>query len=229
MRPRACCWQAVVSFFTPGTCGQLLHAHLCFPLLATTTGPAYLTPPSSLPLATTHPCSPTLFASSQGRVFADLSGGAVASEDLVRGAGGKGSGNTGPGGWMDGLLGANCIGIPACTCGMPCTAPLCPSSPGFTSGDILLPAPPSPANVASGDVLLPSAPTPCPSPGVQPRGGGRGAGRGGGAPPPGALLRWLCPQALFNAAVRGDWVHRRAAPSPPQPLLHPPPGHPAHA
>ncbi|PRW44261.1 hypothetical protein C2E21_6847 [Chlorella sorokiniana] len=30
-----------------------------------------------------EPVSPTLFASSQGRVFADLSGGAVASEDLV--------------------------------------------------------------------------------------------------------------------------------------------------
>jgi hypothetical protein len=42
-----------------------------------------LTVRSSQPLPHSRPCSPTLFASSQGRVFADLSGGAVASEDLV--------------------------------------------------------------------------------------------------------------------------------------------------
>lgn len=77
---------------------DLQPAHLCFPLLATTTGPAYLTPPSSLPLAPTHLCSPTLFASSQGRVFADLSGGAVASEDLVRGKVANGRGWAGLGG-----------------------------------------------------------------------------------------------------------------------------------
>lgn len=41
--------------------------------------PTEVCPP---PLPTSR--SPTLFASSQGRVFADLSGGAVASEDLVR-------------------------------------------------------------------------------------------------------------------------------------------------
>lgn len=51
---------------------------------------SYRPPPRPEPPLPAHlhpapcPCSPTLFASSQGRVFADLSGGAVASEDLVR-------------------------------------------------------------------------------------------------------------------------------------------------
>ena len=58
-------------------------AHSAGPLQFAGTFRAAHLPPSPTSLPPPPPCSPTLFASSQGRVFADLAGAPVVAEDLV--------------------------------------------------------------------------------------------------------------------------------------------------